>query len=1180
MAAGFQALAWHGADVYETRLEDDEAELLPPRLEDDTDSRSGKRRAVRTSYYTVTVTGRTAAEDGGRGVSVRLLGFCPYFLVRVGGAGGDRAGARVARALLEHARALLASSEGFRGSDAREARVVQRANFYGFTNNRRISFVALSFNNQRAMREAVALMSPGARGAVLRVPGDRAEPRGRALTLFDAKLEPLLRLMERLALEPCGWLSVARARETHFASSEVCLSARYSDCVPLQRGNAIAPFRVLSYDIECLSLNGGFPTAARDYTETANDILSAHRRATELRWTRSQTRALVQACIFRALGAQPPPGDVGDALREAQAHGIAVGRQIARVYPQEPVDEARLLDATALIRDDVDDFFRDAVKYADAEQGEETPVSQAAAVMARALPALKGDPIIQIGFTVNTLASEKPAVQWIGTLGTCSEVAGVTVESFDSERALLLGFRRRFLENDPDVYCGYNVWGFDLHYMHERAQCLGAGETFLRLSRYSLHSARYEEKRLESSAMGSNDLRMISIPGCVNVDLMHVARKEFRLSSYSLNSVAEHVLQDRKLDISPAQIFELQRGDARDRARIAEYCVKDCWLVAVLMERLLVVINAMQMANVTYVPLQYIMSRGQSIKALSLVAREARARRYAIPMLQPSAKASYEGACVLSPDTGLHREPVCTLDFASLYPSIMISHNIGHESKFTDPSLIDELGLSYRKVTFKVLDAKGAHVGDRVVYYAQSHMGADDKGRPYEEAVIPAIQKRLLNERRTTRARIKHRRVELADGRVLEGAARALDGGGLAVTTDSGESHEVAAESVVSATDRYNDLEKKVLNGQQLALKITANSLYGSLGASTSHIFDVDLAASITATGRELLLEAKGQAEAEGCTVVYGDTDSIMVKCPPGVAQGAPGAPALADAIAYCKGLADRITATLPRPQVLEYEKTFCPFMLISRKRYVTMKVEEAGDTPKLNSNGIVLTRRDNCPALKDVVRDLLEHMLAGDTAAGVERLKATIADLCEGRVPIENLVITATLGANYKNPKLVRQAVLAERIGSRTPALKPRANDRVAFCFFKPRKGAHANGTLQGARIETPEFMRENGLEPDYPFYVEHQILKPVCQFLAHDLQAIPGHVPGNHNWRALEKRFLAAELAKGAPRDKARDAARAKLDQQKAAEARRLVFDPILARLAVKNARQKTLSAFFSTV
>jgi DNA polymerase delta subunit 1 len=66
-------------------------------------------------------------------------------------------------------------------------------------------------------------------------------------------------------------------------------------------------------------------------------------------------------------------------------------------------------------------------------------------------------------------------------------------------------------------------------------------------------------------------------------------------------------------------ISDLQRGSDDDRHRLAVYCLKDAFLPLQLMCKLLVLVNYVEMARVTGVPLPFLFSRGQQIKVLSML---------------------------------------------------------------------------------------------------------------------------------------------------------------------------------------------------------------------------------------------------------------------------------------------------------------------------------------------------------------------------------------------------------------------------------------------------------------------------------------------------------------------------------------------------------------------------------
>lgn len=95
------------------------------------------------------------------------------------------------------------------------------------------------------------------------------------------------------------------------------------------------------------------------------------------------------------------------------------------------------------------------------------------------------------------------------------------------------------------------------------------------------------------------------------------------------------------------------------------------------MDRLQVVVNFVEMSRVTGVPVSYLLTRGQQIKVISQLYRKARSKGIIVPHVPvvPS-EGQFAGATVLSPKAGFYKDPVATLDFTSLYPSIMIAHNL------------------------------------------------------------------------------------------------------------------------------------------------------------------------------------------------------------------------------------------------------------------------------------------------------------------------------------------------------------------------------------------------------------------------------------------------------------------------------------------------------------------------
>ena len=132
-------------------------------------------------------------------------------------------------------------------------------------------------------------------------------------------------------------------------------------------------------------------------------------------------------------------------------------------------------------------------------------------------------------------------------------------------------------------------------------------------------------------------------------------------------------------DVHHSIISDLQAGSDADRHRLAVYCLKDAILPQRLMDKLSVLINYVEMARVTGVPVSFLISRGQQIKVFSMILRKCRDVDLLVPTLKksgPQSDEGYEGATVLDPIKSYYEIPIATLDFASLYPSIMQAYNL------------------------------------------------------------------------------------------------------------------------------------------------------------------------------------------------------------------------------------------------------------------------------------------------------------------------------------------------------------------------------------------------------------------------------------------------------------------------------------------------------------------------
>lgn len=476
---------------------------------------------------------------------------------------------------------------------------------------------------------------------------------------------------------------------------------------------------------------------------------------------------------------------------------------------------------------------------------------------------------------VTVYGQAKPIVQNVFTLKGCLPIVGAQVIPSEREEDMLNKWSAFLRAADPDIITGYNVQNFDIPYLLDRAEALGkrnprvkqALAGFSQWGRIRNSKAKMRDTVFQSAAYGRRSNVETTIEGRVIFDMLDYMRKNHKLSSYSLNSVCAEYLGQQKEDVHHSIISDLQNGSDEDRHRLAVYCLKDALLPQRLMDKLSVLVNYVEMARVTGVPMSFLISRGQQIKVFSMILRKCKGEKLLVPTIRKSGNPTggdigYEGATVLDPIKSYYQEPIATLDFASLYPSIMQAYNLCY-STLVNPADVPKLDPSM---------------------YKKSENGNVFVHSTVKKGILPTILGELLSARKRAKKDMKNAPTEF---------------------------------------------ERAVQNGRQLALKVSANSVYGFTGATVGQLPCVPIASSVTAYGRYLLEQTKEYVEdnftkANGyehdAVVVYGDTDSVMVNF---------GVKSVAEAFPLAEEAAERCSKIFPDPILLEFEKVYFPYLLM-----------------------------------------------------------------------------------------------------------------------------------------------------------------------------------------------------------------------------------------------------------
>ncbi|CAI0414268.1 unnamed protein product [Linum tenue] len=525
------------------------------------------------------------------------------------------------------------------------------------------------------------------------------------------------------------------------------------------------------------------------------------------------------------------------------------------------------------------------------------------------------DPVIQVANLVTLQGESQPFVRNVMTLKSCSPIVGADVMSFETEREVLLAWRR--------------------------AQSLGILE-FAVLGRIRNTRVTVKDTTFSSRQYGTRQSKEIALKGRVQFDLL-----------------------------------------------------QDAYLPQRLLDKLMYIYNYVEMARVTGVPISFLLSRGQSIKVLSQLLRKSKEKGLVLPYVKLAGSdqgTTYEGATVLDAKKGFYEKPIATLDFASLYPSIMMAYNLCYCTLVT-PEDVKKLNLPPECVN-------------------KTPLGETFVKPSLQKGILPEILEELIAARKRAKADLKE------------------------------------------AKDPF---EKAVLDGRQLALKISANSVYGFTGATIGQLPCLEISSSVTSYGRQMIEHTRKLVEDKftmrggyefNAEVIYGDTDSVMVQF---------GVPTVEETMRLGTEAAEYITETFIKPIKLEFEKVYFPYLLISKKKYAGLYWTTPAKYDKMDTKGIETVRRDNCLMVKNLVTECLHKILMDrDVPGAVQYVKNIISDLLMNRLDLSLLVITKGLTKTGDDYEVKAAHVeLAERMRKRDAATAPNVGDRVSYVMIESAKGA-----------------------------------------------------------------------------------------------------------------------------
>jgi DNA polymerase elongation subunit (family B) len=317
------------------------------------------------------------------------------------------------------------------------------------------------------------------------------------------------------------------------------------------------------------------------------------------------------------------------------------------------------------------------------------------------------------------------------------DMKDVECRKYSTERELIDAYFDLINEINPDVVIGYNTFSFDFNYINTRLK-----RRLYQIkdsSRMINSETKVIQINWQSSAYGFNNYVIFDCIGRCPIDVFQYIRKEYKLQSYSLSAVSLKFLKDDKQDLSAKEIFRLyKRGDI---ALIADYCLKDSLLTMRLFDKMNVWVGFVELSSIMRICMRDLYTRGQQIRVRSQLYKECYDKLVILDKINSVDDSfEYEGAIVTKPVPGIYKWCIA-FDFSSLYPSIIISHNICYSTFISK-----KFNNYYKDEQCHIIE-----VGNNKHRFLKSPKG-----------IVPNLLEKLLSNRKKTKQELKLENDELA----------------------------------------------------------------------------------------------------------------------------------------------------------------------------------------------------------------------------------------------------------------------------------------------------------------------------------------------------------------------------------------------------------------------------------
>lgn len=671
--------------------------------------------------YVMQIFGRTEDDQD---VCLKIVEFTPFFYVEIPSNWGKTQVNIFIEALKRKVSWNTKDNANYLG-DLSESLVkyelVQKHKFYNFTNKKLFNFIILIFKSHTAMKEfSNALAGP------LRAPKLSKEPM--IYQRYESNIEPHIRFMHINNLSSCGWVSIDKTSLKQLKDYSYCnhsYAVHWKHVKPYSNDNRMAPFKIMGYDIECISCDHNFPQAERKSDKIIEIGMTMYRYGSMKCY--EQHMLTLNAC---------PP------IKNTNVECYKTEKGLIRGWAKKMRD----------IRPDFkvgynnfgfdDKYIYDRIQRIDQETANKQGISVAE------LENKFMDEILQIMGKVNNkylmdCEGLIKSLTYFETRKLSSSALGDNELKFFQVPGIISIDMMKVIQRDHRLV-GYKLDNVSANFITEGVIKISENENtdsktqinIYTKSTKALENNSYIQIMVDdgysSSPLSENaKYKVTNIETVTEKKINKDGEEEtFTFQCIKTEMDTKDVKELREIMTNPLlKVFwtfakddmhhtlinkHFKEGNLDGIKSVAKYCIKDCKLVNLLLAKLEIIVNSVGMAEVCHVPLSYLFLRGQGVKIFSLVSKKCREKNYLIPVLRRKKKdtngdddESYEGATVITPKPDVYLSPIGVLDFNSLYPNSMREGNLTHECCTNDSKYDNLPGYIYHDVYIELKNKKG-----------------------------------------------------------------------------------------------------------------------------------------------------------------------------------------------------------------------------------------------------------------------------------------------------------------------------------------------------------------------------------------------------------------------------------------------------------------------------------------